>query len=87
MLHEIQPLGAVGNKPILSVVIGAIVLVVLIILKQTFSLTEIQTVHKEVPMAKKILKKLRVFALDLFQTIGSNVAVGWILPAKFYGSK
>jgi hypothetical protein len=37
-----------------------------------------------VPMVNRITSKLRAILSDIFIAIGSKVAVGWLLPTRFY---
>lgn len=73
--------------PIHSATIGAIVLSIIFIVKHTFNLTVVKSTKKEVPMVNRITSKLRAIISDIFIAIGSKVAVGWLLPTRFYRIK
>jgi hypothetical protein len=68
--------------PIPLVIIGAIVLFLLYYIKHTVNLSEVNTVIMEVPMKTAI--KLKAIIMDIYITIGSKIALGWLLPARFY---
>jgi len=69
--------------PIFTGIIGAIVLFLITILKQTFNLTVVNTTKKEVPMKDKTKISTGAILRNLFIAIGSNVTVGWLLSARF----
>ena len=70
--------------PILSAIIGAVFSLILLSIKLTFNLTVGNTTKKEVLMVSNKYLKFRALISQLFLSIGSNVVVGWFLPARFY---